>query len=447
MTTTTAAATPELTPTSQLLLPAGVEIGAFDSSSQEQRFRVELPDGRHFQINERLYQLLDLLRSPATLSELAARFHERTAAQIEPAQLATLCTQLLSQGLVSVVGVVQPVMTPVTPKAYLGMHFRRTILSTARLAPLARLFQGFFRWPLAAPVVTILVIAHVLAYRALSMQPDLKLELFTGPLLTICLLFSIVLHELGHVAACHRWNCPHGPLGFGLYFSMPVFYVDVTQAWRLTRRQRAAVDIGGVYIQMLCVPLALLLYYWTGNATFLMVIVAIDMLVLYNFEPFMKLDGYWLLSDLTGVPNLHTRTQEAARQSLQRLWQRLARRPRTTVAAPFAQWPRWVRTIIWVYLALSTIVWPLFMIFWLPTLWQALLAYPALVQTAVVALFTAAGQGDIGGVFTQLGALFMPTLILVGLGFELKRLGGRLVAAWQQRRQRATPTVTAPAAA
>ena len=117
------------------------------------------------------------------------------------------------------------------------------------------------------------------------------------------------------------------------------------------------------------------------------------------------------------------------------------------MASPFAQWPRWVRVIIWIYLAFSSVIWPLFMIFWLPTLWQALLAYPALVQTAVLTLLSAAGQGDIAGVFTQLGALFMPTLILVGLGFELKRLGSRLVTARQQRRQRLSTSVPAPVAA
>jgi putative peptide zinc metalloprotease protein len=417
----------------------------FDSSSQEKRFRVELPDGRHFQINERLSMLLALLHTPATMDELAENFQQQSGQQIALDQLATLCTQLVEQGLVTIAGQPAQPTKPVTPKAYLGMHFRRTILSTERLAPMARLFQGFFRRPLAIPTIIMLVIAHILAYRELSLQPELKLELFTGPLLTGALLFSIFLHELGHVAACQRWHCPHGPLGFGLYFSMPVFYVDVTQAWRLTRRQRAAVDLGGVYIQMLCVPLALLLYWWTDNATFLMVILTIDMLVLYNFEPFMKLDGYWLLSDLTGVPNLHSRTQEAARQALQRLVRRFSTKARKPMASPFDQWPRWVRVTIWVYLVLSAVIWPLFMIFWLPTLWQAMLAYPALVQGAVVTLFTAAGQGDVGGVFTQLGALLMPTLILVGLGFELKRLGGRLVTALKNRRLR--PAAKQPALA
>ncbi|MCB0128998.1 MAG: hypothetical protein KDE58_42320, partial [Caldilineaceae bacterium] len=265
---TTVHSHPTTTVTSQSLfvLTNGIEIVTFDSSSQEKRLRVELADGRHFQINERLATVLTILQEPSTVVELAAAFHERTTERVAVDQLQTLCEQLVGQGLVRIEGAPVEPPKPVTPKAYLGMHFRRTILRTEWLAPLARLFQDLFRWKLAIPVIAILVVSHLLAYRELSLQPDLKFELFTGPLLTICLLFSIFLHELGHVAACQRWHCPHGPLGFGLYFSMPVFYVDVTQAWRLNRRQRAAVDLGGVYLQMLCVPLALLLYWWTGNA-------------------------------------------------------------------------------------------------------------------------------------------------------------------------------------
>lgn len=437
-----------ITQRTQLILPAATQIAAFDSSNQAQSFRVELADGRHFQINERLAHLLALLRTPLTVEELATNFHAHTGTQIAGEQLLALCTQLIDQGLISVAGAAVTAPTqPVTPKAYLGMHFRRTLLSAERLAPLAGLFQHAFRWPVAIPLLSLITLAHIFAYRALSMQPELKLELFTGPLLTVLVLFSIFLHEIGHVAACRRWACPHGPLGFGLYFSMPIFYVDVTQAWRLSRRQRAAVDVGGVYIQLLCTPLALLFYWWTGDPTFLMVIVAIDMLVLYNFEPFMKLDGYWLLSDLTGVANLHNRTSEAALAIGKALLRKVGLRIGAATPSAFSQWSWQVRTVIWIYLACSAVLWPLFMIFWLPMLWQALTGYPALVYNAVLALATAVGAGDLGGIFTQLGILFMPTLILVGLSFELKRVGGQVYRGWQQRRQAPTPMPTATATA
>ena len=431
---TTDSAPMALAPTSPLQLQPGLEIVAFDSSSQEKQYRVESPDGRHFQINERFYHLLDLLHTPTAMTELAVSFQQRTGQQIPLEQLSALCTQLIEKGIVIIEGQSNQPASPSTPKAYVGMHFRRTLLSAERLAPLAGIFSGFFRWRVAVPLITVIVLAHILAFRELSMQPELNLAQFAGPLLAFFMLFSIALHELGHVAACRRWHCPHGPLGFGLYFAMPIFYVDVTQAWRLTRRQRAAVDIGGVYLQMLCVPLALLLYWWTGNLTFLMVILAIDAVVFYNFEPWMKMDGYWLLSDLTGVPNLHSRTQAALLQAFHQLWQSVTMQKRTPRPSPFAQWPNWVRRVIWGYVALSVIIWPLFMIAWLPAMWEALSTYPALLQTAVVELVTALSQGNMAGAAGQLGALFMPTLLVFGLSFEMKRLGRYLWSALQKRR-------------
>ena len=428
---------PTLTPTSQLTLQDNVDIATFDSSTQEKNFRLELPDGRHFQINERLYQLLEILRTPMTMEEAAYAFHQGTGNQIPLDQLSILCEQLVERGVIVIEGQPLQPVKPVTPKAYLGMHFRRDLISAKHLAPIARLFQGFFRWRLAIPAIVLIVVTHVFAYRELSLQSEITLELLTGPLLTAGVLFSMLLHELGHLAACHRWKCSHGPVGFGLYFSLPIFYVDVTQSWRLSRLQRAIVDVGGLYLQMLCVPLALLLYWWTGNTTYLTIILTIDMLILYNLEPFMKLDGYWLLSDLTGVPNLHARTRDFAFQWGRRLLQRFSGKPSTTpVVSPFSQWRWWVRTTIWGYLLLSVVIWPLFMLYWIPMLWQLLLGYPALIQEALATLGTTTMQGDFLGVLSQLSAFFMPSLMLLGISLELRRHGKRLYGALQQRWQR-----------
>ena len=57
-------------------------------------------------------------------------------------------------------------------------------------------------------------------------------------------IFSSLIHELGHASACHYFQIPHGNIGFGLYLNIPVFYTDVSQAWKLTRRERFLINIG-----------------------------------------------------------------------------------------------------------------------------------------------------------------------------------------------------------
>ena len=70
--------------TTQLELQAGAQIVAFDSSTQGKTYRVELTDGRHFQVNEKLYHLLDALRTAMTLPDLAAAIHQRTGQTVAP---------------------------------------------------------------------------------------------------------------------------------------------------------------------------------------------------------------------------------------------------------------------------------------------------------------------------------------------------------------------------
>jgi putative peptide zinc metalloprotease protein len=217
-------------------------------------------------------------------------------------------------------------------------------------------------------------------------------------------------------------------LGFGLYFFNPVFYVDVTAAWRLNRFQRAAVDAGGIYIQLLFAPICLALFWATGDATYLLAIMVIDLILVGNLEPFMKLDGYWLLSDLTGVPNLHARTGEAAKRMWGWLLWRLGRRSVAPAATAFSQWAGWVRVVIFVYIALSIALWPVLIVAMLPLMIDAFLSYPALWQGAMIALAEAGAAGDVGAIATQLQVLFLPTLTLLNTAFLLK-------IAWNRRQQ------------
>lgn len=415
--------------TAHYQLQTGAQIVEFDSSTQGKSYRVELTDGRHFQINEKLYHLLDTLRTAMTLPGLATAFTQRTGQTVALEQLQQLSAQLVEQGLVSEAGT-----TAVTPTAapsatsYLGLHYHRDLLSPAVLAPMANLLQVCFNRGVAAVLVTLIAGAHVLAYREMGFPPTINMETVSWPLIYGVILVSILFHELGHLAACRRWNCAHGPLGFGLYFFNPVFYVDVTAAWRLKRYQRAVVDIGGVYIQLLFVPVSLLLFWLTHNPTYLMIIAIIDLLLLGNFEPFMKLDGYWLLSDLTGIPNLHTRTGEMIRRLGGWMLWRLGRRPTPPAAAAFSQWSGLVRSVLIGYVALSIVLWPLLLIAMVPMLINAVMTYPALWQSAFTALLEAGATGNLSAIFAQLSVLFLPTLTLVNLVFILKM-------AWQRMRK------------
>ena len=408
--------------TTQFQLQAGAQIVEFDSSMQGKSYRVELTDGRHFQVNEKLYYILDTLRTAMTLPALAETFAQRTGQTVMLAQLQQLGAQLVEQGVVTEAGMatIAPEKAVATPVSYMGLHYRWDILSPATLAPMVRLLQICFHRGVAAILVGLIVGAHIWAYRNLGLSLDLQMEAVSLPLLTLVFLVTVIFHELGHLAACQRAQCPHGPLGFGLYFFMPVFYVDVTAAWRLNRYQRALVDAGGLYIQLLFVPLALLLFWATGDRTYLTVIALIDLVLISNLVPFMKLDGYWLLSDLTGVPNLHTRAGEAFLGLLSWVWRLVTRRQNTRSASAFSQWSGLVRSAVWSYLALSMIFLPMELFMSGAMLVNVVWTYPALWQSAISTMLTAGTQGDMATVLAQFGTLFFPTVVLLGAVAMLK---------------------------
>lgn len=121
---------------------------------------------------------------------------------------------------------------------------------------------------------------------------------------------SSLFHELGHAAACKRFGIRHGGIGFGLYLNFPVLYTDVTEVWKLSRRQRCVVNLAGVYFQMYFLAVLLALFYATGNDIVRYLILTLNLGFVMTLNPFFKFDGYWLASDILGVPNLRARSKE-----------------------------------------------------------------------------------------------------------------------------------------
>jgi putative peptide zinc metalloprotease protein len=153
----------------------------------------------------------------------------------------------------------------------------------------------------------------VVGARALAAPPHAMASAETAVAVALTML-GVLVHELGHLGACVRYNASHGGVGIGLYWCVPVFFAEVHGAWRLARRQRAAVDVGGIYLQGAYVLLLGALYLATSAPAVLSAIVCSHFLMLHTLNPVLKYDGYWLLSDLTGTPNLHRHVRRLARR-------------------------------------------------------------------------------------------------------------------------------------
>jgi putative peptide zinc metalloprotease protein len=93
-------------------------------------------------------------------------------------------------------------------------------------------------------------------------------------------------------------------MGFGLYLLWPALYSTVTDSYRLSRAGRLRTDLGGVYFNAVFIAGMSVAYLHTPSPWLLMAIIVLHIETATQFLPMIRLDGYYILSDLIGVPDL-----------------------------------------------------------------------------------------------------------------------------------------------
>lgn len=192
-----------------------------------------------------------------------------------------------------------------TPARRKGPWLMVSLLPASWLAPFTNFLSKYIyvRWVWAA-----VVLGMALQTLAWIQHGKIRLTLVHGhshhAATMGLLLFSVMMHELGHAAACHNRGVRHGPIGIMIYTVFPAFYTDVNEAWRLCSRDRLVVDSAGLLISFLLASGGAALFLVTPNYPSAVLLVLNDSLLLINLNPFLKMDGYWIISDLLRVPNL-----------------------------------------------------------------------------------------------------------------------------------------------
>lgn len=127
------------------------------------------------------------------------------------------------------------------------------------------------------------------------------------------------IHELGHIAACKAYNIKHGGIGFGFYFVLPVMYADVTNIWTASKEKRVIANMGGIFAEILYASTLILGFLITKNTLFYAAGISLAFMVIWEFNPFVRFDGYWILSDLTETPNLVQKSKAILKTVFDRL--------------------------------------------------------------------------------------------------------------------------------
>ena len=171
--------------------------------------------------------------------------------------------------------------------------------------------------------------------------------------LALALSFSKVLHEFGHALTATRHGCRVPTMGVAFLVMWPVLYTDVNESWLLpSRRQRLAIASAGILTELGLAVLATFLWSFLPEgpvkaAAFMLATSTWLLTLAINASPFMRFDGYFLLSDWLGIDNLHPRSFAFGRWWLREVLFGLGvaapeavspRRRRFLVAFAFATW-------------------------------------------------------------------------------------------------------------
>lgn len=130
----------------------------------------------------------------------------------------------------------------------------------------------------------------------------------------IALSLAKVLHEFGHAFTAHRYGCRVPTMGVAFLVLWPVLYTDTNEAWKLPeKRQRLAIASAGMLSELALAAFATLAWSFLPDGplragVFLLATTTWIMTLAINASPFMRFDGYFLLSDWLDMPNLHGRS-------------------------------------------------------------------------------------------------------------------------------------------
>ncbi|WP_076264040.1 hypothetical protein [Intrasporangium flavum] len=328
-------------------------------------------DGQTFQLTPLLYLVLTTVDGRRSFDEVAEHVSAVQGRTVTGDNVRTLVDeQLRPLGLLAREDGSQPELKKSNP--LLALRFKYAVTDPERTrrwtAPFARLFH---------PVLVALVVAVFLAvswwvlfheglasatYQAFD-QPGLLL------VVVLVTVLSAGFHEFGHAAAARRGGATPGVMGAGIYLVWPAFYTDVTDSYRLGRGGRVRTDLGGLYFNAM-VAVATAGVWWLTRWDALLLVVATQILqMVRQLTPLVRFDGYHVLADVTGVPDLFHRIRPTLLGVLPWRW----KDPESRVLKPWAR----VVVTLWVLVVVPVLMFSIFtMVIALPrvlgTAWRSL---------------------------------------------------------------------------
>ena len=265
----------------------------------------------HYEVSKTIANFVSILQQVNSIAEAITMFEEEENKSYTEEELRQIINKYLC-----------PIFHESNTKSS-PFLVKKDILSSCTIGYFSNILKQLFNKKIIISLMMIVFVLEIVFFKNnWSLVTLSGFNLYT--ILGVLLLFvcSSLVHEIGHAAACKYFGVEHGGVGVGLYLNFPVFYTNVSNVWMLSRKQRIVVNFAGVYFQLILLIPVLMFYFYTCSDLLKYFIFIVNLNCLITLNPFFKFDGYWIMSDLLGVPNLRKRTMELVNYYLKKWMKR-----------------------------------------------------------------------------------------------------------------------------
>lgn len=276
--------------------------------------------GRFFRLKSHEYFIASRLDGASTIDEVRHLFKEDYGVDLSYEKLERFIARLEDLCLLET-GLSGREMLRLQAQASLDRRgFRRLFHLRLRAVDPNRFFDAavgrlsFFFTPWFTGLTILLIIVGIAitvsSWTEYTTQVKGLLRLGSIPTFLLVIFVVTTLHELAHGLTCKHYGGEVHEIGFLLIYFLPAFYCNVSDAWLFKdKARRLWVSFSGMFFQAFVWALATIMWRVVAVDTWLSGACAIAMATsgltaLYNLNPLIKLDGYYLLSDYLGIPNL-----------------------------------------------------------------------------------------------------------------------------------------------
>lgn len=277
----------------------------------------DVATNRHFAMNATTVAVLRLMTGEADASGIATAAAQQ-GLPVNTAMVAGLIGRAVELGLLEGVGDATLPVPPhlAGPSRSNAMFFELFSFNPARLVHgLMGFARGFFSPVAVALLVIGLGVATwmvVDAWESIGVSMQRLSKFSTWIVIYLASIFITFFHEMGHALTTARFGGKVTRMGIAFYLLSPAAFVDASSAWSFPKvRQRVYVSLAGVYVESWFVVAGIVLG-WASPSGLLrdlaFVIAGVELTrVVANLNPFLRLDGYWVATDVLGITNLRAK--------------------------------------------------------------------------------------------------------------------------------------------